>query len=161
MAEDLELETRQEAEAAGGEARFWQLQLQLAEEDQRDWIKAGEAVVCRYRNEKDATKKSGSRRFAMLYSNTETLKSAIYAKQAKPDVRRRFSDQDPIGKAESRSEHLVVVLDDLRISGEPDVLADVRIIRIRQAGGNLAAAARRRFGAAHHERSVIEIPSRG
>lgn len=98
MADDQELETRQEAEAAGGEARFWQIQLQLADDDQKEWFKSGDAVVSRYRNDKDSTRKSVTRRFAMLYSNTETLKSAIYAKQAKPDVRRRYSDQDPIGK---------------------------------------------------------------
>lgn len=99
MADDQELETRQEAQAVGGEARYWQIQLQLAEEDQREWIKDGDAVVCRYKNDRDKTTKANTRRFAMLYSNTETLKSAIYAKQAKPDVRRRYSDQDPVGKA--------------------------------------------------------------
>lgn len=99
MSDTEQLETRAEAQGAGGEAKFWQLQLQLAEEDQREFIKRGDAVIARYRNERDATEKSKSRRFAMLYSNTETLKSAIYAKQAKPDVRRRFSDQDPVGKA--------------------------------------------------------------
>jgi hypothetical protein len=98
MADDQELETREEAQAVGGEARYWQIQLQLAEEDQREWLKDGDAVVCRYKNERDRAAKANSRRFAMLYSNTETLKAAIYAKQAKPDVRRRYADQDPIGK---------------------------------------------------------------
>jgi len=81
-------------------ARHWQVQLNLAERDVKEWFDAGSKIEQRYRNAKDAlfrTKRSG-KRFAILYSNTETLKSALYAKAPKPDVRRRFGDRNPVAR---------------------------------------------------------------
>ena len=39
--------------------------------------------------------------FNILYSNTETLAPALYNTVPRPDVRRRFRDPDPLGKAAS------------------------------------------------------------
>jgi hypothetical protein len=75
---------------------FWQVQLGLADKDQQDWEKDAKAVVDRYRAEK--RRKTESRWFNILYSNTETLKSTLYGKSAKPDVRRRFADKDPAAR---------------------------------------------------------------
>lgn len=100
MSETEGLETRSEAEAAGGESQFWQLQLELAEKDHKDWIKQGRDVIDRYKSESKAGAENRDRRkkFNILYSNTEVMKAALFARMAKPDVRRRFSDQDPIGR---------------------------------------------------------------
>lgn len=81
-------------------ARHWQTQLNLAERDVKEWFDAGSKIEQRYRNAKDSafrTKRSG-KRFAILYSNTETLKSALYAKTPKPDARRRFGDRNPVAR---------------------------------------------------------------
>ncbi len=77
-------------------AAFWQTQLGLADKDQQDWEKDGKAVVDRYRAEKKRSKEA--RWFNILFSNTETLKSTLYGKTAKPDVRRRFADKDPAAR---------------------------------------------------------------
>lgn len=77
---------------------FWQVQLGLADKDQQDWEKDGKAVVDRYRAERKAAKARESRWFNILFSNTETLKSTLYGKTAKPDVRRRFADKDPAAR---------------------------------------------------------------
>lgn len=98
MTESASLETRADAEAVGGEAKYWQQQIELSDSDCKDWIKDGKAVVDRYKGEKLKRVKSDNKRFNILYSNTETLKSALFARMAKPDIRRRFSDRDPIGK---------------------------------------------------------------
>lgn len=91
------VETRAEIEGEkGGDAKFWHLQLDLSERDHKNFIENGREIVKRYKSEERRNK--NNRRINILYSNTETLKAAIYARQAKPDVRRRFSDQDPIGR---------------------------------------------------------------
>ena len=78
-------------------SKFWQIQLDLADKDQKDWEKDGKSVVDRYRAEKRKAK-SESKWFNILFSNTETLKSTLYGRTAKPDVRRRFADKDPAAR---------------------------------------------------------------
>jgi hypothetical protein len=79
-------------------SQFWQVQLALAEKDHKDFHAEGQEVVERYKSEKKRVAKSDSKRFNILYSNTETLKSALYGRAAKPDVRRRFADKDPVAR---------------------------------------------------------------
>ena len=79
-------------------ANFWQVQLGLADRDQQDWEKDGRLVVERYRAERKSAARRDTRSFNILYSNTETLKSALYGRAARPDVRRRFADRDPAAR---------------------------------------------------------------
>jgi hypothetical protein len=95
---EQELETRQEAMKEGGEATFWQRQLELSDKDHEAWLKQGDDVVERYKGASTSTSKDARKKANILYSNTEVLKAALFAKMAKPDVRRRFSDQDPTGR---------------------------------------------------------------
>lgn len=80
-------------------AQHWTLQLELAENRQKEWKKAGRDVVKRYKSEREANRRpnattNATKRFNILFSNTEVLRSSLYGKAAKPDVRRRFGDQD-------------------------------------------------------------------
>lgn len=81
-------------------AQFWTRQLTLSDEAHKDWHDQAASIVARYANEKRTTtsKIRGGRRFNILFSNTETLHAAIYAKTAKPDVRRRWPDRDPAAR---------------------------------------------------------------
>jgi hypothetical protein len=97
VVESASHETREEAEKAGA-AKYWQGLLSLSDEDHREWIKEGQGVVARYKGGKSKTVRSDSKRFNILFSNTETLKAALFARMAKPDIRRRFADRDPVGK---------------------------------------------------------------
>lgn len=94
------LETRQDVEAKDqqGEAKYWHLQLDLAEKDHKDFIDEGRKIIKRYKSERDRAHKLDKKKFNILYSNTEILRAAVFAKMAKPDVRRRFADRDPVGK---------------------------------------------------------------
>jgi hypothetical protein len=94
-----EFESRAEAKQIG-EPKFWQQQLELSDKDHDDWIKQGREVVLRYKSDArgGGSSKDSRKRFNILYSNTEVLKAALFARMAKPDVRRRFSDQDPTGR---------------------------------------------------------------
>lgn len=84
------------ADQSAKEARTWKKELQLADKREKDWRTEAEKVVRRYRAEE--RKKD---RVAVLWSNTETLRPAIYNSRPSPDVRRRFRDADPVGKAVS------------------------------------------------------------
>jgi hypothetical protein len=98
MTESASIETRSEAEGVDGEAKYWQQQIELSERDSREFLKDGKAVIDRYKGGKDKTVRASNKKFNILYSNVETLKAALFARMAKPDIRRRFADRDPIGK---------------------------------------------------------------
>lgn len=78
------------------EARRWKREIDLADRREKDYRDEGEKIIKRYRGEE---RKKG--RYNILWSNTEILRPAIYNSPAKPDVRRRFRDADPLGKAVS------------------------------------------------------------
>jgi hypothetical protein len=82
------------ADAQAKDARRWKKELQLAKKREEPWQKDADKIVKRYRGEE--VKKN---RFNVLWSNTEILRPAIYNSRPNPDVRRRFRDADPLGKA--------------------------------------------------------------
>src|SRR6267154_4240383 len=96
------------ADRSEKDARIWKKELQLASKREKEWRDAAEKVVKRYRAEE---KKKGN--VAILWSNTETLRPAIYNSRPNPDVRRRFRDADPVGKAVSEvlERSLMVMVD--------------------------------------------------
>jgi hypothetical protein len=91
------------------DASKWKKELTLSGKREKDWREDGEKIVKRYRGEE---KKKN--RWNVLWSNTSTLRPWIYNSRATPDVRRRFRDADPLGKAVSMvlERGLVIVLDD-------------------------------------------------
>ena len=96
------------ADKSAREARQWKKELQLADKREKTWRDEAEKVVKRYRAEE---KKRN--RVNVLWSNTETLRPAIYNSRPSPDVRRRFRDADPLGKAVSEvlERSLMVMID--------------------------------------------------
>lgn len=91
------------------QAGYWIDQLEISEKWQRRWIERSRRIIRRYKNTTandagDGESQTGgnadgySRRFAILWSNTETLKPAVYGRTPKPVVSRRYRDADPVGK---------------------------------------------------------------
>jgi hypothetical protein len=97
-----------EADQSAKDARKWKAELALAGKREKTWRDEADKVVKRYRGEE--AKKN---RFNVLWSNTETLRPAIYNSRPAPDVRRRFRDSDPVGKAVSEvlERSLMVMID--------------------------------------------------
>ena len=91
MASDLE--TRQEYELSHGPARYWAIELDLADDEEREWRDEGKEVVERYRAEGSPNLMGREKHFNILWSNVETLKSSLFGRMAKPDVRRRYRDR--------------------------------------------------------------------
>lgn len=85
-----------ESRQASAEARKWKKELALAEKREKDWVGEGQKIIKRYRSEEARKNK-----YNVLWANTETLQPAIYNSKPQPDVRRRFADADPVGKAVS------------------------------------------------------------
>lgn len=106
---------------AAADARAWKKEIDLAGKRERTWRTEGEKIVSRYRAEE---KKKN--RYNVLRSNTEILRPALYNTKPEPDVRRRFRDADPLGKAVSEvlERSLVVFVDgyDVECAAKNDVL---------------------------------------
>ena len=91
-------ETRKEMEVVQGTAQYWQMELESADQTEKDWRDRGRAVVARYRDERSADSFGAGlyKQFNILWSNTETMKGALFARMPKADVRRRYNDNNPI-----------------------------------------------------------------
>jgi hypothetical protein len=79
---------------------YWHDQIETAQKTFDKWEKRGQKVVKRYRDERDAIEMPRMK-FNILWSNIQVLFPSLYGRQAKPEVSRRFSDQDPIGRLAS------------------------------------------------------------
>jgi len=91
-------ETRKETVKLQGTAQYWQMELDSSDQSEKDWRERGRAVVARYRDERetDGYGTGLSKQFNILWSNTETMKGALFARMPKADVRRRYNDNNPI-----------------------------------------------------------------
>ena len=109
---DGTIETLDDLPGEGDEkiVTFWVDNLELARKVNEDWQKSAGNTVEKYSG-------TGAERRAnqhnILWSNTETLRPALYNSTPKPDVRRRFRDEDPVGKqvAEALERALSYALD--------------------------------------------------
>jgi hypothetical protein len=96
------------AEAVSNEmktAQHWIAEIQAAEKACSDWYRSGDIIIRRYKNAAPSTGRGAAqaasvllRRYAILWSNVQTLGPAIYARKPNAEVSRRFKDEDPVGK---------------------------------------------------------------
>lgn len=75
-------------------ARRWKLELKLADKRESDWRKKSADIYKLYTPASPAANS-----FNILWTNTETLRQSVYNSLPQPDVRRRYQDEDPLGKA--------------------------------------------------------------
>ena len=80
-----------------GTFEFWMGQDRIAEKETDGWTKKGRQIVKRYRDERPEGFKN-THRFNILWSNVQTLMPTLYARTPKPNVARRFADQDDVGR---------------------------------------------------------------
>lgn len=91
-----EIISEHEAMEAGlSEVAIWLKHVERSKKDEDDWRKdAAEAIRVYEARDKDGQQT----KFNILYSNIETLVPALYNSTPTPDIRRRFSDADPVAK---------------------------------------------------------------
>jgi hypothetical protein len=86
---------------ASATARLWIAEVEASEKWGADYLKRAKRIVQRFKNDVfyvDQTLAPEQRRYAILWSNVQTLGPAIYARTPSPVVSRRFRDPDPVGK---------------------------------------------------------------
>src|SRR5579872_7078785 len=78
-------------------------EIELYDKETQKWDRQSKRIIKRYRDDRggDGTIESQERRFNVLWSNTQNLLPALYARNPKPDIQRRFKDADPIGRVTS------------------------------------------------------------
>jgi len=68
----------------------------------KKWEGRSEKIIKRYRDDfRNSGQGYSMSKFNILWSNVQTLTAATFAKMPKPDVSRRFRDNDPIGRVAS------------------------------------------------------------
>jgi len=77
-------------------AQKWLKEIKRIRNKEDKWRKKAKEVLERYRDDRGLDDHVS--KFNILWSNTETIKPAIFARMPVPDVRRRYLTQDPIGR---------------------------------------------------------------
>lgn len=78
------------------DAKYWLGEIEAAKAYFSDWHKTAERIIERYRDEKRP--RNARSRYNVLWSNTKTLKAAVYSRAAMPEASRRHKDKDPVGR---------------------------------------------------------------
>lgn len=91
----------QPATDADTRAERWLAELKLCDNHEKDWIARGKHIVKRFRDERPEHE-LGIARFNILWSNTETIFPAIYARPPKAEVSRRNKDAAPVARTAAR-----------------------------------------------------------
>jgi hypothetical protein len=77
----------------------WLAEIELYEREAEPWVSRSKKIIKLY---KDESNNQGKRkRFNVLWSNVQTMKPALYARDPNPEVERRHKDRDPVGRAAS------------------------------------------------------------
>lgn len=74
-------------------------EITLYEKEAQKWEKKGDKIIKLYKDDRGESDKAV--RYNILYSNTETLKSAVFNQVPQPWVERRFKDDDVLGRVTS------------------------------------------------------------
>lgn len=98
MSETGEIDERKEAQPEPKSAKFWHMELAAAHQREDKWRERAKKVVDRYKDERTGSTKSDAKKFNILWSNTEVLRSALTIAPSSPDVRRRYGTNDKKGR---------------------------------------------------------------
>ena len=70
------------------------------ERSYKEWEARADRIIKRYRDD-SRTRNNPNARFNILWSNVQTITPAIFARLPRPDVSRRFRDNDPVARVAS------------------------------------------------------------
>src|SRR6185369_12038296 len=75
----------------------WLAHIAAYDREFKKWQGRVEKILKKYRDE-SRPQGAGSTRFNILWANVQTLVPATFSRLPRPDVSRRFSDRDPVGR---------------------------------------------------------------
>ncbi len=92
---------------------FWK-EYDLSEKEHAKWKKRADKVTKRFRQETESGDGTGTPSFNILWANTEVQRPKLFSQVPKPNIQRRYKDDDPVGKqgAEVLDRALQFVMDD-------------------------------------------------
>ncbi|MFM2123706.1 MAG: hypothetical protein RL328_157, partial [Acidobacteriota bacterium] len=79
-------------------ASAWMDEIRQADKDSQKWRNRAKKIVKIYTEERSDSQRI-DKQYAMLWANTEVIRPAVYTREPKPVVSRRFSDRDPVAKS--------------------------------------------------------------
>ena len=86
-------------------AKKFNAEIDLYERLTQEWYKRGDKVIERFLDNRRLTPNGADvvddAKFNILWSNTETVFPAVYAKTPRPQASRRYQDRDPVGRVAS------------------------------------------------------------
>lgn len=142
------VETKAEFTKTPGEfVKHWLQAIDLAGTEEKDWRTDALETLKRY-------KRTRLKSFNVLFANTQTTVPALYNSEPVPDIRRRFDDEDPVGKeASDLLERLLSIQNELY--GFDDTM--LAAVRDRQLQGRGVSRVRVKVGA-QGSKSVCDEP---
>lgn len=85
---------------SGQDYTKWYNKIAAYDKTYQKWMSRSERIVKRYRDDQ-RYQQTPNARFNILWSNVQVITPAIFARLPRPDVSRRFRDNDPIGRVAS------------------------------------------------------------
>lgn len=79
------------------QVKFWKDQIDLYERSSDKWTRRGKKLYKRYKDVR-SSREDAITRFNVLWSNVQTRLPALYSRDPKPEVERRYRDKDPVGR---------------------------------------------------------------
>ncbi|WP_343712850.1 hypothetical protein [Inquilinus sp.] len=80
----------------------WVREIDAYDKAMQGWTKRGKEITKRYADQNEQSDQPReARRFAILWSNVETIRPALYARTPQATASRRYKDNDPIAKQAS------------------------------------------------------------
>lgn len=79
-------------------ASAWMDEIRQADKDSQKWRNRAKKIVKIYTEDRSDSQRI-DKQYAMLWANTEVIRPAVYTREPKPVVSRRFSDRDPVAKS--------------------------------------------------------------
>jgi len=98
---------KEDVKTTNDEVERYAEDIKLSEKRDEDWCEDGKHAIKTFRNgESKNSKGEKSNSFNILWANVETLEPSLYSQIPKPDIRRRFRQEDILGR------HVSKVLED-------------------------------------------------
>jgi hypothetical protein len=83
--------------AANPTVHFWRQEIVLYDRNAEKWVKRVKKILRRYKDNRTPREEAVTR-FNTLWSTVQTRLPALYARDPKPQVERRYKDKDPVGR---------------------------------------------------------------
>lgn len=90
----------EEVEDKATDISRWKHEIQCYEKEVEVWQERGKKILRRYKDER-GTRTEHAHRYNILWSNVQTLAPAVYNSPPKPNIERRFKDDDDVGRVAS------------------------------------------------------------